>query len=493
MDIRFFGATQEVTGSCFLVRANGYQILVECGLIQGSARHERHNRDPFPFDPAKVDAVVLTHAHLDHSGRLPLLIKRGFTGEVYTHPATIDLCRVILEDAGYLNEKEAQWENRKRERKGLRLVEPLYTRQEARLCGKSFRPLAYGGKQEILPGVRVTLRDAGHILGSAIVELAASEHGTDRRICFSGDLGHRGAPILRDPESVAEADLVVMESTYGNRLHRAWDATWQEMGETLSGARSNKGNILIPAFAVDRTQMLLYAFREHFDDWHLDDWQIFLDSPMAIETTEVYARHSGIYDRHARALEAHHGDLFDIPNLHLSRGTEQSMRINRIRAGAIVIAGSGMCTGGRIKHHFKHNIWRESTHILIVGFQARGTPGRALVDGARHIRLWGETVQVKAHVHTIGGLSAHADQDGLVDWYRSIGGRPAVALVHGEPEAMELLEMRIRQETGAPVMRPAFAQRIDLSQPDRLLTDQQALSSGRPGPLSRQQRNGDLH
>ena len=491
MDIQFFGAAREVTGSCFLVRANGYRVLVECGLIQGSARHERLNRDPFPFDPAEIDAVVLTHAHLDHSGRLPLLFKRGFNGNVYTHPATIDLCQVILQDAGYLNEKEAQWENRKRERKGLQLVEPLYTRREARSCGESFRPLRYGDKREILPGIRVTLRDAGHILGSAIVELQATEHDAKRTLCFSGDLGHRGAPILRDPESVARADLVCMESTYGDRLHRAWAATWQEMGEILSSARSDKGNILIPAFAVDRTQMLLYTFREHFEDWHLGDWQIFLDSPMAIETTQVYARHTRVHDSEARALRAHHGNLFDLPNLHLSRDTEDSMRINRIRAGAIVVAGSGMCTGGRIKHHLKHNIWRESTRVLIVGFQARGTPGRALVDGARHIRLWGETVQVKARVHTIGGLSAHADQDGLVNWCRSIGDRPAVALVHGEHEAMELLDRRITQETGLTAMRPVFAQRIDLSHPDRLLTDQSAPSSGRPVRSSHHQRKGD--
>lgn len=462
MEIQFFGATGQVTGSCFLLRVGDRRVLVECGLVQGSTEEERRNRDPFPFDPTALDAVVLTHGHLDHSGRLPLLVQRGYTGVIHTHPATVDLCRLLLEDAGHLNEKEAEWQNRKRERKGLEPVPPLYTRAEAQAAHDRFRPLEYGRPTEIVPGVRLTLHDAGHILGSAIAELELTERGTTRRVVFSGDLGHRGAPILRDPSLLQRADWVVMESTYGDRTHRSWQATWQELGEVVSGARAERGNILIPSFAVGRAQELLYAFRQHYDAWGLDDWQVFLDSPMAIEATEVYARHAQVYDKRARAAWEETGNPFDLPNLHLSRRAEDSMHLNRLRSGAIIIAGSGMCTGGRIKHHLKHHIWRRHTHLMIVGFQARGTLGRALVDGARHIRLWGETIKVEAQVHTIGGLSAHADQRGLLDWFGHFDPLPRLALVHGEPEAMEVLAERVEAETGVRPLRPELGQRVEL-------------------------------
>lgn len=462
MQIEFLGATQEVTGSCFLLQVGESRLLVDCGMIQGSPDHERHNRDPFPFDPEAIDAVVLTHAHIDHSGRLPLLIKRGYSGKIYTHRATVDLCEIMLEDSGYLNEKEVQWENKKRERKGLELLEPLYTRNDARETHLHFRSLDYEQVEEILPGVKLTLHDAGHILGSAIAELDLMEGNKMRKIVFSGDLGHRGAPILRDPQAVKRADLVILESTYGDRLHRSWEETWQEMGEIISNARSGKGNILIPAFAVGRTQELLYVFKRNFEDWGIGDWEVFLDSPMAIEATDVYFRHAKVYDKRAKKLYQQSGNPFMLPNLHRSQRSEDSMKINQIRSGAIIIAGSGMCTGGRIKHHFKHNIWREDAHVLIVGFQARGTLGRALVDGTRHISLWGETVQVKAQVHTIGGLSAHADQRGLLDWYGHFDNRPRVALVHGEPEAMEELAQRLQSEYGSDVVRPEFQQNLEL-------------------------------
>ena len=462
MHIEFLGATREVTGSCYLLQIGKNRVLVECGMIQGSRQHERHNRDPFPFDPGSIDAVVLTHAHIDHSGRLPLLIKRGYRGLVFTHMATADLCAIMLEDAGYLNEKEAQWENRKRQRKGLKPIEPLYTRRDARQAHRQFRGIEYGSAKEILPGVKLTLRDAGHILGSAIAELELVEGTRQRKVVFSGDLGHRGAPILRDPEAVKQADLVVLESTYGDRLHRDWDATWKEIGEVISSARSGKGNILIPAFAVGRTQELLYVFKQNFDKWGIGDWQVFLDSPMAIEATEVYSNHAKVYDKRAKQVNRTSGDALGLPNLHLSEQTEDSLKINQIDSGAIIIAGSGMCTGGRIKHHLKHNIWREHAHVMIVGFQARGTLGRSLVDGARHIRLWGETVQVNAKVHTIGGLSAHADQRGLLDWYGHFENRPRVALVHGEPEAMGVLSRQLNSEYRAEVMQAEFGQKLAL-------------------------------
>ncbi len=461
MQITFHGAAGEVTGSCFLVEVLGYRVLVECGLIQGAPSHERRNREPFPFDASQIDAVVLTHAHLDHSGRLPLLVAAGFDGPIWTHSATVDLCAVLLKDAAYLSAKDAEWENRKRERKGLKPVEPLYTIEDVQRTLRLFRPLDYVAPTEILPGLRLTLRDAGHILGSASAELAATVNGHERRLVFSGDLGHRDAPILRDPEPVPAADLVVMESTYGDRLHRPWNETWREIGEIITRARG--GNILIPAFAVGRTQEILYVFARRFEDWGLARWQIFLDSPMAIEATEIYTRHEVVHDASAREQSARTGSLFRLPNLRLSRTGEDSALINRIRSGAIIIAGSGMCTGGRIKHHLKHNVWRNETHVLIVGFQATGTPGRSLVDGARNIRLWGETIRVNAKVHTIGGLSAHADQAGLRDWYRRIAARPPVALVHGESGAMSVLAACLEKDGAARVVQPHHGEVIQFA------------------------------
>lgn len=461
MKIRFLGAAGEVTGSCMLLETGRHRILLDCGLFQGSHKDEQRNQADFPFRVEEIDAVILSHAHLDHSGRIPLLIKAGYTGPVYTHRATRDLCRIMLKDSGYLNEKEAQWENRKRQRKGLKLVEPVYTMDDAKRAMRSFRSLPYGEIKRLLPGVKVRLNDAGHILGSAIVELWVESNGRTVKLVFTGDLGHKGAPILRDPVRVSEADWVIMESTYGDRQHRSWEATWAEMADVLHDAGAGNGNVLIPAFAVGRTQELLYAMQLNYQAWDMERWQIFLDSPMAIEATEVYSRHGELYDDEALANRARNGGLFDLPNLHLSRTANQSMGINKVRSGAIVIAGSGMCTGGRIKHHFKHNIWRRDTHIIMVGFQARGTLGRQLVDGARYVRLWGETVRVGAQVHTIGGLSAHADQAGLLNWYEHFEGRPPVILVHGEEDPRECLAGELRAR-GAKVKLPSMEEAFEL-------------------------------
>ena len=462
MEIRFHGAAGEVTGSCHLVEVAGRRILLDCGLIQGDRRAEERNRAPFPFDPKSIDAVVLSHAHIDHSGRIPLLIRSGFAGPVYTHHASKDLCRIMLKDSGYLAERDAEWENRKRQRKGLDPVRPLYTMQDATDAMKRFRGLPYGKRTKILPGISVRLLDAGHILGSSIVELWLEEGGERRKVVFSGDLGQKGAPILRDPTLVAEADFVIMESTYGDRLHRSREDTRAEIEDVIAQTRGARGNILIPAFAVGRTQDILYHFARNYDAWGIGDWRVFLDSPMAIEATEIYQRHGELHDREAVALWARGGRQSLLPNLTLSRTSRQSMELNRVSSGAIIIAGSGMCNGGRIRHHLKHNIWRRNCHVVIVGFQARGTLGRALVDGARKIRLWGETIKVEAKIHTIGGLSAHADQAGLMDWHGHFQGRPPVMLVHGEPEASEALMLALAETSNAPIGIAAPGQRIDL-------------------------------
>ncbi len=443
MHLHTYGAAGEVTGSCHLLESGGQRVLLDCGLIQGRPVDEVRNRDRFPFDPKQLTAVVLSHAHIDHSGRLPLLVKAGFRGPIYAHPATRDLCRIMLRDSAFLQEKDAEAENRKRERKGMKPVAALYDLADVRRTLRLFQPLDYAVKTEVAPGIEVRLFDAGHILGSSIVECFVSAHGITRKLVYSGDLGYPENTLLRDPALVESADLLLLESTYGDRNHRPQAETLAEVKAVMNAALNAGGNVLIPAFAVGRTQDLLYLFSRYYEDWQLARWQIFLDSPLAIDATEVYLRHRDLLDPQVLA----NFDLdqaSQLPNLRLTRTPAQSMAINRIRDGAIVIAGSGMCNGGRIRHHLKHNVWRRGCHIIMVGYQAQGTLGRQLVDGAKHIRLWGEAIQVNAQVHTIGGFSAHADQSGLLHWYQQFRGRPPVALVHGEARAQAALAEKLR-------------------------------------------------
>ncbi len=344
-NIQFFGAAGEVTGSCHLVTVGSQRLLLDCGLIQGRRKDEERNRQPFLFDPASIDAVVLSHAHIDHSGRLPLLVKAGFQGTIYTHRASRDLCRIMLKDAGFLNEKDAECENRKRVRKGLEPVEPLFTVEDAKFAMHHFKGMVYAKKQDILPGVSLRLSDAGHILGSSIVELWLDDGREKRKLVFSGDLGRSGMPVLEDPVLIQQANLVIMESTYGDRLHRTWEDTRREIHEVLTLATRGKGNILMPAFAVGRTQEILYLFARYYKEWELDRWHIFLDSPMAIEATRVFTQHSDLFDADTAELWRQHNKNTLLPNLHISRTANQSMAINRIRSGAIIIAGSG-------RHHY---------------------------------------------------------------------------------------------------------------------------------------------
>ena len=457
MRVIFHGAAGEVTGSCHEVEAAGRRLLLDCGLIQGGRDDEVRNREDFGFDPEAIDAVVLSHAHIDHSGRLPLLVRRGFRGPIWTQRATADLLEIMLEDSARIAAGDAERATRRlREGRGDRDDEieakPLFTLDDVARTMAQVKAIDYDAPTTLAPGLTLTLRDAGHILGSASVALAdASGGGRPRVLVFSGDLGPSGTPILRDPAPVPHADLVLLESTYGGRLHREREATTKELAGIFHDAWDDRGVVVIPAFAVGRTQELLYAFSRHFDDWGLSRWRIFLDSPMATKVVGVYERHPDLFDAQAQRVWERRERPLRLPNLHFTVTTEESMAINRIESGAIIIAGSGMATGGRVRHHLRHRLDNQRNHVVFVGYQAQGTPGRRLVDGAPWLRLFGRDVPVRAQRHTIGGLSAHADQRGLLDWYGKIAGAPPVVLVHGEDEAREALAKALQDRFDADV------------------------------------------
>ena len=453
MRVTFQGAAGEVTGSLHLVEAAGKRLLLDCGMIQGSPQAEARNADPFPFEPSELDALIVSHAHIDHIGRIPLLVQRGFRGPIFAQQATADLMPIMLLDAAGIAESEAARANRDR-RRGQPEAVPLYTRDDVRDALRQLRPLPYDVRNELFPGVEMTFRDAGHILGSSSVELWAD----GRKLVFSGDLGPKGTPILRDPAVIGRADLVLMESTYGDRLHRDRAETIQELGEILDDAWHQGGAVLIPAFAVGRSQELLYWFARHWDDWKLSRWQIFLDSPMASKVVEVYDRHHDLFDADAQAVWRSRPNPFRLPNLRITETVDESMAINHIERGLIVIAGSGMANAGRILHHMKHRLHRKQTHIVFVGYQAEGTLGRRIVDGAPWVRIHGHDVRVSAKRHTVGGLSAHTDQHGLIEWYGQFAGHPPLALVHGEDKAREALAGEIGEKFGitATLARPGL-------------------------------------
>lgn len=436
--LTFYGATEGVTGSSYILQTAGKTILLDCGLFQGSREEEKANKQAFQFEVNKIDAVVLSHAHLDHSGRLPKLVADGYAGPLHMTNPTCELLEVMLKDAASLQQRDTEWENKRRRRAGKKEIEPMYTLDDVEAALALCDGLAYGQRREIVDGVAVCFRDAGHILGSAIVELFITEDGTEKKLVFSGDLGNSCAALLRDPEIVEQADVLLLESTYGDRNHRPMDETLEEFASIIAEASENGGNILIPSFAVGRTQEIIFRLGELYQKGKLRHQAVYLDSPMAIAVTEIYHRYQNVYNSEdAAALrQGSAGSLHTfLPALRYSTSTEESMALNKIEAGTIIIAGSGMCTGGRIRHHFKHNLWRRNAHVVIVGYQAMGTPGRALVDGAKVFRLGGDKIAVNAAIHTLGGFSAHASQSQLLDWIKHFNKpHPRLFLIHGEAE-----------------------------------------------------------
>jgi metallo-beta-lactamase family protein len=467
MQLEFFGAAGEVTGSCHILRVDGRQLLLDCGMVQGGRDAPARNRQTFPFEASSIDAVVLSHAHIDHCGRLPLLVKRGYRGPIYTNTACADLVPILLKDSADLALREVERTNR--DMPPGKRVEPLFDLEDVERTLALLKPIAYDKAVEVLPGVSVTVRDAGHILGSSSVELELREAELRRKLVFSGDLGQYDTPILKDPHVFESADLVLMESTYGNRNHRGRDDTERELGGILAQAARDGGNILIPAFAIGRSQELLYLLAKHYAEWHVERWKIFLDSPMAIAASRVYWKHPDRYDEDAARMRQGFRGMPPLPNLVLSETADQSRAINNVRGGAIIIAGSGMANGGRILHHLKHNLERPECHVVIVGFQAPGTLGRRLVDREPEVFIHGRRVPCASQIHTLGGLSAHGDQADLLRWYDSFKPRPPVYLVHGEVPAAEALAGKLR-ERGAQATVTSPGLRIDLANLNRIAT-----------------------
>lgn len=454
MELQFYGAANRVTGSCHILRTGSHTLLLDCGLIQGSAEEEALNRASFPFEPSALDAVVLSHGHIDHSGRIPLLVKRGFSGPVYATPATIDLSRVLLLDAAALAERDADLRRRHPVTRRDRHAEPVYTRRDAMKALDCMQGLDYLEVREIVPGVRLRFFDAGHILGSAVVELEVTEEGRICTLVFSGDLGQYDSPVLRDPETPEKADVLLVESTYGDRLHREFQQTLAELGGIFRTTSRNCGNILVPAFSIGRSQELLYLFATHYEEWQLARWQIYLDSPMAIEASRIYWDYPELFDDEALVLKNRFTKLPLLDNLHLTQRVEDSRKINDIRHGAIIIAGSGMCNGGRILHHLAYNVHRPECQVLITGYQAAGTLGRQLVDGEGQVLIHGKSYPVAAAVHTVGGLSAHGDRNDMLRWMKGFVSRPEVYVVHGDDGVKKLFREAIEQELGLHVVIP---------------------------------------
>ena len=462
MKISFHGADRGVTGSCHLIESAGQRILVDCGLYQGGRELNEENTDDFGFDPASIDFLLLTHAHLDHCGRIPLLSKRGFRGEIVTTAASRELARLVMLDSAHLQEEEANYQARKKARHGNSQKDgALYSVLDALNSTEHFgRTAQYNQPLELAPGLRATFLDAGHILGSASIFLELEEQDQRRTVLFSGDLGNTGRSLLRDPVTPSHADVVVMETTYGDRLHKALAPSIEELYEAITDTFKRGGNVIIPTFALERAQELLFYLREGVEQERLPaSIQVFLDSPMAISATEIFERHPECYEADVAELFREGHDPFHLPGLHFTRETSESMALNRIGGGAVILAGSGMCTGGRVRHHLKHNLWRRDSSVVFVGFAANGTLARHIIDGGKQARIYGEEIPVRAKIYTINGFSAHADQAELLAWHRQIGTPQRTFLVHGDEDVMshfaELLQ-------GTHVEMPALGQSFEL-------------------------------
>ena len=474
MKITFLGATKTVTGSNYLVEAAGKKFLVDCGMWQGRKELEEENFQDFDFNPAEIDFMLLTHAHIDHSGRIPKLYNEGFKNKIYAHKATCDLCALMLPDSGHIQEMENEWKNRKRIRKGLEPREPLYTAEQAARCLEIFEPVKYDEIIEITPDIHARFNDAGHMLGSSVIEVWVKEDGKQIKAVFTGDLGNNDIPLLSEPTMIEDADYLVIESTYGSRKHVRNDEKAEMFLDIVSETLDKKGTVVIPSFAVGRTQEILYELNKIKETKNDEKFQkeyetlmkapVYVDSPLAISATEVFKENMDLFDEETQE-EMKKGDHpLDFPGLKFTVTSDESKALNENPEPCIIISASGMCEVGRIKHHLKHNLWNPNSTILFVGYQAPGTLGYSIVNGAKKVKIFGEEIAVNARIEYIEGYSGHADQDGLMNFIYSFRNKPKqVFLVHGEEESQEVLEQKIEEEANLPVIIPNYGETYELN------------------------------
>ena len=459
MDIQFLGAAKIVTGSNYLIKMDKYNIIVDCGMFQGNNEKEELNYKDFEFYPADIDYMILTHAHIDHSGRIPKLVKDGFRGKIFCTKSTYDLCKIMLIDSANIQESDVKWENKKRQRAGRKLAEPLYTIKDAEDSLKYFEPYFYNQNIIINDDITLKFRDAGHILGSSILELWLTEEGETNKLVFSGDLGMPDRPIIRDPEFIDDADYLILESTYGDKDHESFSYSTEKLIEIINKTVAKNGTVLIPSFAVGRTQELIYELNKYYAyDKNIEEHMkipIYIDSPMAINATEAFEVNSNSFDDEAKALILSGDNPFNFPNLRYIRSQEESMALNKSNYPKVIISASGMATAGRIRHHLKHNLWDPNNSLVFVGYQAEGTLGRILLDGVKRVKLLGEEIEVNLQIYDLEGFSAHADQKTLLKFVDKFKRKPKkIFLVHGEEGPANALSDLIKERFNIDVIIP---------------------------------------
>ncbi|MFW6366540.1 MAG: MBL fold metallo-hydrolase RNA specificity domain-containing protein [Spirochaetota bacterium] len=463
MQIEFVGAAQTVTGSSYIIKCSDYTVMVDCGMFQGPHEIRERNHLGLIYAPQQIDALLVTHAHIDHSGLIPKLVKEGFSGKIFATKATCDLLRVMLPDSAHIQEMDAEWVNRRNRKNNRPPVEPLYTAQDAESSIERLVPKRYGEEYEVVPGVKARFRDAGHILGSSFIEMELSENGNTKRIVFSGDLGPNDQAIIRNAEVFQGADFLLIESTYGDRLHKSKTDTYEEFKQIIHDAHNSQGNIIIPAFAVERTQEIIFTLGRLFRSGDIPVIPVYIDSPLAISATEIFRENRDCFDEETRKILEEGDSPLDFPNLHLTRTANESKELTKNAKGSIIISASGMCTAGRIKYHLQNNLHRPESSIIFVGYQAHGTLGRRLVDGEKRVRIYGEDIYVRASIHTLGGFSGHADRDRLLEW-AGTGDNPRlkVFVVHGEEKASANLARLINDRYGYETTVPQWGEIVNL-------------------------------